>query len=130
MRTVSLSWGLMVGLYCAPPPPGPITRKSPGRWAQQLPSKEKNSAIRKLAAMLLSFTFRQKSANVNCGGRLPTCAAVASRRWPVKPESWPIDNRPQLNKLPHRAVKMDTSDTAPILHEQVLQVPFVKRTLR
>src|SRR3954453_3137424 len=31
IRTVLTSCGLMVGLNMAPPPPGPIIRKSPGR---------------------------------------------------------------------------------------------------
>ena len=34
MSTVLVSCGLMVGLNIAPPPPGPITRKLPGRSAQ------------------------------------------------------------------------------------------------
>ncbi len=33
MRTVLVSSGLTVGLNMAPPPPGPMTRKSPGRSA-------------------------------------------------------------------------------------------------
>ena len=32
--TVFASWGLMVGLNIAPPPPGPMTRNPPGRSAK------------------------------------------------------------------------------------------------
>ena len=34
MSTVLVSCGLMVGWNIAPPPPGPMTRKSPGRSAK------------------------------------------------------------------------------------------------
>jgi hypothetical protein len=35
-------------------------------------------------------------------GRLAACAAVVYRRCPLaKRDRWPIDNRPQLGKLPH-----------------------------
>src|SRR5215471_21814701 len=36
MRTVFVSSGLMVGLNIAPPPPGPMMRKSPGRSAARV----------------------------------------------------------------------------------------------
>ena len=39
MSTVLVSCGLMVGLNIAPPPPGPITRKLPGRSPQAVVNK-------------------------------------------------------------------------------------------
>src|SRR6266478_877437 len=43
ISTVLASCGLMVGLNMAPPPPGPMTRKLPGRSAEAL---LKHEAIR------------------------------------------------------------------------------------
>ena len=43
MRTVFVSSGLTVGLNIAPPPPGPMMRKSPGRSAAAL---DKHTATR------------------------------------------------------------------------------------
>src|SRR6266478_572367 len=40
------SWGLIVGWNIAPPPPGPITLKSPGRGSLP-PSRRANKAIRR-----------------------------------------------------------------------------------
>ena len=39
MSTVLVSCGLIVGLNIAPPPPGPITRKLPGRSPQAVVNK-------------------------------------------------------------------------------------------
>src|SRR3981081_1059601 len=48
IRTVLVSCGLTVGKNCAPPPPGPITRKSPGPAPQQHSSAATNSPILKI----------------------------------------------------------------------------------
>ena len=43
ISTVLVSWGLMVGLNIAPPPPGPITRKLPGRCPHAVVNKIANA---------------------------------------------------------------------------------------
>ncbi len=92
--------------------------------------------------MLLSFTFRQKSANVNSGirpwPRTPTCLRTSGRVSVLVPASQcgSVSTRALLMSTRSRpamancSVKMDISDTDPILHEKVLDVPFVKGKLR
>src|SRR5712671_4244090 len=59
-RAVLVSWGLIVGWNIAPPPPGPITLKSPGRGSLA-PSRNANRATTRKKANayfpLLSLTM-------------------------------------------------------------------------
>ncbi len=50
----------------------------------------------------LILCHKQRNA-LKMWGRMASCAAVANRRWSVSTDRWPIDNRPQVSNLPHRA---------------------------
>src|SRR5262249_16786446 len=58
-RTVFASWGLIVGWNIAPPPPGPIILKLPGRSSDGIAKASATSAIRRTRKfnLLLSFAF-------------------------------------------------------------------------
>lgn len=60
INTVFGSWGLMVGLNMAPPPPGPRIRKSPGRCAKALAKNEttKNARNNGIVSLIGSWDFR------------------------------------------------------------------------
>src|SRR5579871_2311933 len=72
IRTVLRSCGLTVGLYCAPPPPGPMMRKSPGRSAQQDTSSRNASEVRTKEIIDSFFFFRYASFDY-FRAKIPDC---------------------------------------------------------
>src|SRR2546423_1066202 len=86
--TVLLSCGLTVGLYMAPPPPGPMGRKSPGRFADAALATAVDS--RKITTVrAIEFVMALRYWNDDCAKTLVT-------GWGSPPEFfWPAAERPR-----------------------------------
>src|SRR5947207_2128458 len=73
IKTVFVSCGLTVGLNIAPPPPGPMTRKSPGRSAANVAPKHTNKrrALRRRGSFIGSCPDHYLSPGITLRVRRP-----------------------------------------------------------
>src|SRR6266478_4591771 len=85
ISTVLTSCGLMVGLNMAPPPPGPMTLKSPGRSADALDKQGRQKLVRtRIAGKTLNFIGSSLSLTADsCSG------SACSRDFPEVIGRWP-----------------------------------------
>ena len=105
IKTVLGSCGLMVGLNIAPPPPGPIARKSAGgRAALESPQESTKATSVRIAARYIFYSLANYFSELLCGQKKSGQVGVPHPDYESEQSSqkeiWPFKRMTRLPLMP------------------------------